>query len=156
MANKLSEGTQAPDFTLPDADGNPVPLAGFAGKPVVVYFYPKAATPGCTTEACDFRDSLASLAGAGYAVVGISPDLPEALAAFRDDFGLSFPLLSDVGSDVARAWGAWGHKSVNGREFDGVLRSTVVLDGAGTVTHAEYNVAAEGHVARLRAELGVS
>ncbi|MFJ6312869.1 peroxiredoxin [Pseudarthrobacter oxydans] len=145
----------APDFTLPDAAGQPVSLASYRGRNVIVYFYPKAATPGCTTEACDFRDSLASLQGKGYDVVGISPDAPEALAGFTGDFGLTFPLLSDPDHAVALAYGAWGEKLVNGEITEGVLRSTVVVGTDGTVVLARYQVDAKGHVAALRRELGL-
>ncbi|WP_436055288.1 peroxiredoxin [Pseudarthrobacter oxydans] len=145
----------APDFTLPDAAGQPVTLASYRGRNVIVYFYPKAATPGCTTEACDFRDSLASLQGKGYDVVGISPDAPEALAGFTGDFGLTFPLLSDPDHAVAMAYGAWGEKLVNGEITEGVLRSTVVVGTDGTVVLARYQVDAKGHVAALRRELGL-
>ncbi|MFJ5962184.1 peroxiredoxin [Pseudarthrobacter oxydans] len=145
----------APDFTLPDAAGQPVTLASYRGRNVIVYFYPKAATPGCTTEACDFRDSLASLQGKGYDVVGISPDAPEALAGFTGDFGLTFPLLSDPDHAVALAYGAWGEKLVNGEITEGVLRSTVVVGTDGTVVLARYQVDAKGHVAALRRELGL-
>ncbi len=112
---KLQPGTPAPDFTLPDAEGKPVSLADYRGKNVIVYFYPQAATPGCTTEACDFRDSLASLQGSGYEVLGISPDAPEALAHFTGDFALTFPLLADEDHSVALAYGAWGEKLVRAR-----------------------------------------
>ncbi|ROS78946.1 peroxiredoxin [Cellulomonas sp. PhB143] len=142
---RLVAGDPAPDLRLRDQDGAPVALADYRGRGVVVYFYPKAATPGCTTEACDFRDSLASLQGAGYAVVGVSPDAPEALTAFSGEHGLGFPLLSDLDGAVARAWGAWGD--------GGLLRSTVVIDPTGDVRLAQYGVAAQGHVARLRQEL---
>jgi peroxiredoxin Q/BCP len=152
---KLTTGDTAPAFTLADADGDRVSLADYAGRDVVVYFYPKAATPGCTTEACDFRDSLSSLDAAGYAVIGISPDSVEEIRAFADAEGLTFPLLADSDAAVAKAWGVWGEKTVGDRTFDGVIRSTFVLDGDGIVRRAEYGVDADGHVARLRAELGV-
>ncbi len=151
---KLQPGTPAPDFTLPDAEGRPVSLADYRGKNVIVYFYPKAATPGCTTEACDFRDNLASLQGSDYEVLGISPDGPEALAHFTGDFALTFPLLSDEDHDVALAYGAWGEKLVNGEITEGLVRSTVVLDAEGKVKMAQYQVKAQGHVAALRQELG--
>ncbi|MFK0239917.1 thioredoxin-dependent thiol peroxidase [Microbacterium sp. NPDC090281] len=151
----LAIGDTAPAFTLQDADGNATALADHRGRNVVVYFYPKAATPGCTTEACDFRDSLSSLAAAGYAVIGISPDAVEEIRAFADAEGLTFPLLADSEAAVAKAWGAWGEKTIGDRTFDGVIRSTFVLDGEGVVQRAEYGVDAEGHVARLRAELDV-
>ncbi|HSN35383.1 MAG TPA: thioredoxin-dependent thiol peroxidase [Arthrobacter sp.] len=152
---KLQPGTPAPDFTLPDATGHKVSLADYRGKNVIVYFYPKAATPGCTTEACDFRDSLASLQGSGYEVLGISPDAPEALAEFSGDFSLSFPLLADEDHAVALAYGAWGEKLVNGEVTEAIVRSTVVLDPDGNVKLAQYQVKAQGHVAALKEELGV-
>ena len=154
MTTRLATGDIAPDFTLADADGERTALADSRGRNVVVYFYPKAATPGCTTEACDFRDSLSSLDAAGYAVIGISPDTVDEIRAFADAESLTFPLLADTDAAVARAWGVWGEKTVNGRTFEGVIRSTFVLDGDGIVQRAEYGVDAEGHVARLRAELG--
>lgn len=152
---RLQPGASAPDFTLPDASGQPVSLSSYRGRNVIVYFYPKAATPGCTTEACDFRDSLESLQGKGYEVLGISPDAPEALAAFTGDHALNFPLLADQDNAVALAYGAWGEKLIQGEIREGVIRSTVVLDGEGTVTLAQYQVSAEGHVAALRKELGL-
>ncbi|QCB96368.1 thioredoxin-dependent thiol peroxidase [Arthrobacter sp. PAMC25564] len=152
---KLQPGTPAPDFTLPDAEGRPVSLADYRGKNVIVYFYPKAATPGCTTEACDFRDNLASLQGSGYEVLGISPDGPDALTHFTGDFALTFPLLSDEDHGVALAYGAWGEKLVNGEITEGLVRSTVVLDTEGKVKTAQYQVKAQGHVAALRQELGI-
>lgn len=155
MSEQLHPGATAPAFTLADADGRKVSLSDYADGNVVVYFYPKAATPGCTTEACDFRDNLNSLKGAGYAVVGISPDEPEAIAAFAADEQLNFPLLSDPDHAVAKAWGAYGDKEIKGRTITGTLRSTIVLDPGATVRSAEYNVNAQGHVARLRAELGI-
>ncbi len=153
MTTRLAIGQQAPAFRLTDSTGKEVALADFAGRNVVVYFYPKAATPGCTTEACDFRDSLDGLKAAGYEVVGISPDAPVQLAAFAGDHALSYPLLADTDHEVARRWGAWGEKEINGRTVRGVLRSTIVLDGTGKVSVAEYNVAADGHVAGLRTRL---
>jgi peroxiredoxin Q/BCP len=153
---QLQPGSPAPTFTLPDASGSKVSLADYAGRNVVVYFYPKAATPGCTTEACDFRDNLNSLQAAGYDVVGISPDEPEALQDFAAAESLTFPLLSDVGNEVAKAYGSFGEKEFNGKKFTGTLRSTVVVDPEGNVRLAEYNVDAKGHVARLRESLGVN
>jgi len=152
---RLQPGSPAPAFTLPDAAGNPVSLESFRGRNVIVYFYPKAATPGCTTEACDFRDNLASLQGRGYEVLGISPDAPEALAGFTADHALTFPLLSDQGHAVARAYGAWGEKLVDGEIIEGVLRSTVVVGPDGRAILAQYQVDAQGHVAALREELGL-
>jgi peroxiredoxin Q/BCP len=152
---KLQPGTPAPDFTLPDAEGKPVSLSEYRGKNVIVYFYPKAATPGCTTEACDFRDSLASLQGSGYEVLGISPDAPEALSHFTGDYALTFPLLSDEDHAVALAYGAWGENLIRGEITEGIVRSTVVLDPEGNVKLAQYKVKAEGHVAALKDQLGV-
>lgn len=151
----LAIGDTAPAFTLNDADGTATSLDDHRGRKLVVYFYPKAATPGCTTEACDFRDSLSSLAAAGYAVIGISPDTVDEIRAFTAAEGLTFPLLADTDAAVAKAWGAWGEKTIGGRTFDGVIRSTFVLDADGVVQRAEYGVDADGHVARLRAELNV-
>ncbi|MET4622201.1 peroxiredoxin Q/BCP [Arthrobacter sp. 2762] len=153
MTQKLLVGTQAPDFALLDADGTKVSLSDYRGRNVIVYFYPKAATPGCTTEACDFRDNLASLQGNGYDVIGISPDGPEALAKFTGEFALTFPLLSDEDHSVALAYGAWGEKLVDGEIVEGLVRSTVVLDGEGTVKLTQYQVSAQGHVQALKEEL---
>lgn len=153
--NQLEIGQPAPKFSLSDADGNNIALDDYAGKSVIVYFYPKAATPGCTTEACDFRDNINSLASAGYQVVGISPDEPGDIKRFAEEQQLTFPLLSDPGSEIAQAYGSYGEKTINGRTFEGTLRSTFVLDGDQKVQHAEYNVEADGHVARLRETLGV-
>ncbi|MDI3196136.1 thioredoxin-dependent thiol peroxidase [Pseudarthrobacter sp. AL07] len=155
MTQKLLPGTQAPDFALLNADGHKVSLSDYRGRNVVVYFYPAAATPGCTTEACDFRDNLASLQSSGYEVLGISPDAPEKLAAFTGDFALTFPLLSDHDHAVALAYGAWGEKLVNGEVVDGLVRSTVVLDAEGKVMLTQYQIQAQGHVAALKAELGL-
>lgn len=155
MSDRLDAGQQAPDFSLRDSGGNQLSLADLRGSRAVVYFYPKAFTPGCTTEACDFRDSLASLAGAGYRVIGISRDEPAKLAQFAERDGLTFPLLSDPDASVHRAYGAWGEKNNYGKIIEGVIRSTFVLDEQGVVTLAKYNVKATGHVARLRRELGI-
>ena len=155
MTTRLAPGDTAPAFALDDADGARVSLEDYRGRNVVVYFYPKAATPGCTTEACDFRDNLSSLAAAGYSVLGVSPDEVADIRAFSEAEGLTFPLLADTDAAVAQAWGVWGEKTVGDRTFDGVIRSTFVLDGDGVVQRAEYGVEATGHVARLRAELGV-
>ncbi|WP_312179610.1 thioredoxin-dependent thiol peroxidase [Arthrobacter sp.] len=150
---QLSRGDTAPAFTLPDADGNQVSLADFSGRNVVVYFYPAAGTPGCTTEACEFRDNLAALQKDGYDVVGISPDGPDALREFIRDQALTFPLLSDPDTAVAKAYGAYGEQSFGGKTFTGLLRSTVTVDPDGKVLTAEYGVKPSGHVARLREEL---
>ncbi|MDQ0259078.1 thioredoxin-dependent thiol peroxidase [Sinomonas atrocyanea] len=152
---KLSAGQQAPAFTLPDATGTPVSLEDYRGGRVVVYFYPKAATPGCTTEACDFRDSLDALNAGGVKVIGISPDPVEDIAKFAEDYSLTFPLLADDGAAVARAWGAWGEKIVNGEVREGILRSTAVVSPGGEIESVDYNVQADGHVAALRTRLGL-
>jgi peroxiredoxin Q/BCP len=152
---RLSPGDAAPDFTLPDSEGNPVSLSDFRGRSVVVYFYPAAGTPGCTKQACDFRDSLRDLDGAGFAVLGVSPDAPEKLAKFRDAEGLTFPLLSDRDRAVMAEWGAFGEKQSYGRTVTGVIRSTFVVNPDGKLDRAMYNVRATGHVAKLRRELGV-
>jgi thioredoxin-dependent peroxiredoxin len=152
---RLAPGDAAPDFTLPDADGNEVSLSSLRGQRVIIYFYPAAMTPGCTTQACDFRDSLASLAAAGIAVLGISPDSPAKLAKFRDRDGLTFPLLSDGKRAVLEAYGAYGEKMLYGKKSVGVIRSTFVVGPDGNLEQAQYGVKATGHVARLRKELGV-
>ena len=152
---QLSVGEKAPDFTLPAADGSTVSLSDFRGRSVVVYFYPAAMTPGCTTQACDFRDNLNSLQGSGYAVVGVSPDAPAKLATFAERDALTFPLLSDPDHEVLERWGAWGEKTMYGKKVVGVIRSTVVVDPDGVVQLARYNVRAKGHVASLRTALGV-
>lgn len=152
---RLSPGDKAPDFTLPDADGQQVSLADFRGRKVIVYFYPAAMTPGCTTQACDFRDNIASLGAHGYTVLGVSPDAPEKLAKFRDRDAVPYPLLSDPSHEVLESYGAWGEKTLYGKKTTGVIRSTVVVDEDGTVQLAQYNVKAAGHVAKLRRDLGV-
>ena len=152
---RLSAGDPAPDFQLPDADGELVSLMTFRGERVVLYFYPAALTPGCTTQACDFRDNLSVLNRAGLAVVGLSPDKPEKLRKFRETHALTFPLLSDPDHKVLEAFGAWGEKSLYGKTVTGVIRSTVVVDASGRVEHAFYNVKATGHVAKLLRDLKV-
>ena len=152
---RLAPGDKAPAFNLPDADGNNVKLSDYKGRRVVVYFYPAASTPGCTKQACDFRDSLAELNEAGVDVVGISPDKPEKLAKFRDAEGLTFPLLSDPERKVLTAYGAFGEKQMYGKTVTGVIRSTFVVDEKGKVEVAQYNVKATGHVAKLRRDLSV-
>ena len=152
---RLEPGAPAPDFALPDADGTTVRLADFRGRKVVIYFYPAAMTPGCTKQACDFRDSLDSLAAAGFAVLGVSPDKPEKLAKFRERDGLTFPLLSDPDRSTLQAYGAFGEKTMYGKKVTGVIRSTFVVDEDGAIEIAQYNVKATGHVAKLRRELGV-
>ena len=155
MGDRLSPGDSAPDFTLPDDTGTPVTLSALRGGKVIVYFYPAAMTPGCTTQACDFSESLESLGAHGYTVLGISPDTPEKLARFREKDALTITLLSDADRAVMTAWGAFGEKRLYGKTVQGVIRSTVVLDEQGIVTHAFYNVKATGHVAKLRRDLGL-
>ncbi|PRC42615.1 thioredoxin-dependent thiol peroxidase [Mycobacterium sp. ITM-2017-0098] len=152
---RLEVGDTAPAFSLPDADGNTVTLADFTGRKVIVYFYPAASTPGCTKEACDFRDNLAELNEAGLDVVGISPDKPAKLAKFRDAEELTFPLLSDPDRKVLEAWGAFGEKTMYGKTVQGVIRSTFVVDEKGKIAVAQYNIRATGHVAKLRRDLSV-
>src|SRR5271169_7178734 len=152
---RLSPGDKAPGFILPDADGKDVSLSDYQGKRVIVYFYPAAMTPGCTKQACDFRDSLSSLAAAGVAVLGISPDPPAKLAKFRDRDNLNFPLLSDPDHAVEKAYGAYGEKVLYGKTSVGVIRSTFLVDAGGKIARAYYNVKATGHVERLRKDLGI-
>jgi peroxiredoxin Q/BCP len=150
---KLAPGDVAPGFSLPDADGRLVTLSGLRGQRVIVYFYPAAMTPGCTKEACDFRDNLGVLAGAGLTVLGISPDRPEKLAKFRDKESLNFTLLADPDREVLRAYGAYGEKMMYGKKTVGVIRSTFVIGADGKIERAYYNVRATGHVERLRKDL---
>jgi peroxiredoxin Q/BCP len=152
---RLKPGDEAPDFSLPDADGKEVSLSSLRGQQVIVYFYPAAMTPGCTKEACDFRDSIQSLAASGVTVLGISPDAPAKLAKFRDRDNLNFPLLSDPDYAVEKAYGAYGEKMLYGKTRVGVIRSTFVVDPDGKIARAYYNVKATGHVARLRQDLGI-
>jgi peroxiredoxin Q/BCP len=146
---RLAVGDTAPDFTLTDDKGGSVSLSDFRGKKVVVYFYPKADTPGCTTEACDFRDSLTQLNDANIDVLGISPDKPEKLATFRENHDLTFPLLSDPQKETLVAYGAFGEKKNYGKVVQGVIRSTFLVDEEGKIALAKYNVTATGHVARI-------
>ncbi len=155
MTNRLRPGDPAANFVLHSVEGQDLSLQDLRGRKAILYFYPAAGTPGCTTQACDFRDNLASLQGAGYAVAGISPDDPEQLALFRDSEALTFPLLSDADHEVHTAYGAWGEKVVNGRTVTGSLRSTFVLDEDGVVQEALYEVQAAGHVVDLRRRLGL-
>lgn len=152
---RLSPGDTAPAFTLPDADGKEVSLADYRGRKVIVYFYPAASTPGCTKQACDFRDNLAELNDAGIAVLGVSPDKPAKLAKFRDAEQLTFPLLSDPDKSVLAEWGAFGEKMMYGKTVTGVIRSTFLVDEQGRIEVAQYNVRATGHVAKLRRDLSV-
>jgi peroxiredoxin Q/BCP len=156
VSARLEPGEKAPDFSLPDDTGTTVSLSDFAGRKVIVYFYPAAMTPGCTTQACDFSESLDSLKRDGYDVVGISKDAPAKLAKFRERDHLTLPLLSDEDLTVHQAYGAYGEKKLYGKTVEGVLRSTFVVDEDGTVTHAFYNVKATGHVSKLRRDLGIA
>jgi thioredoxin-dependent peroxiredoxin len=154
--SRLSPGDTAPDFTLTADDGSSVTLSDLRGRKVIVYFYPAAMTPGCTKQACDFTESLTSLQDAGYEVLGISPDAPAKLAKFRDRDALTIPLLSDPDRAVMKAYGAFGEKKLYGKVVNGVIRSTFVVDEAGLVELAQYNVKATGHVAKLRRDLGLA
>ena len=156
MADRLSPGDTAPDFTLTSDTGDSVSLKDLRGRKVIVYFYPSAMTPGCTTQACDFSDNLSSLKAAGYQVVGISKDSPEKLAKFRERDSLTITLLSDPDKSVLKAWGTWGLKKLYGKEVEGVIRSTFVVDEKGKIEIAQYNVKATGHVAKLRKDLGLA
>jgi len=152
---KLEAGQTAPAFTLTDQDGSPVSLGDYAGDRVIVYFYPAASTPGCTTEACDFRDNINSLKSAGYMVLGVSKDGAPALKKFQTEQGLNFPLLSDPDLAVHNAYGAYGEKSLYGKTVTGTIRSTFAVDESGAITLPLYNVKATGHVASLRKKLGI-
>ncbi|MGW4461337.1 thioredoxin-dependent thiol peroxidase [Micromonospora sp. NBC_01796] len=153
--SRLAPGDSAPEFTLPTDDGKTLALKELRGRKVVLYAYPAAMTPGCTKQACDFRDSLASLQAAGYEVVGISPDQPAKLAKFRERDAITFPLVSDADKAVLTAYGAYGEKQLYGKTVTGVIRSTFVIDADGLIERALYNVKATGHVAKLRRDLGL-
>ena len=155
MSTRLEPGTKAPSFTLEDYTGQQYSLADYAGHKVILYFYPKASTPGCTKEACDFRDNLASLKALGYIVLGVSPDTPAALEKFTAKESLTFPLLSDADHAVALAYGAWGEKKNYGKVYEGLIRSTFVINEQGIIELAQYNVRATGHVAKLRRDIGI-
>ncbi len=152
---RLVPGDRAPDFTLPDADGNSVSLADHRGRRVVVYCYPAALTPGCTTQAVDFTAAAGEFAAAGLDIIGISPDAPDKLARFREQESLSITLVSDQDKEVLRAYGAFGPKKLYGKDVVGVIRSTFVIAADGTVEKAGYNVKATGHVAKLLRDLGL-
>ncbi len=155
MTDRLAPGDVAPDFDLPTDDGTSISLKALRGRKVIVYFYPAAMTPGCTKQACDFTESLASLEKAGYTVVGISPDKPEKLAKFRERDGLTITLASDADKSVMTSYGAYGEKKLYGKVVLGVIRSTIVVGEDGTVELAQYNVKATGHVSKLRRDLGL-
>ncbi|HXA58183.1 MAG TPA: thioredoxin-dependent thiol peroxidase [Streptosporangiaceae bacterium] len=155
MTERLQPGDVAPDFTLPDADGNAVSLSSLRGRRVILYFYPAAMTPGCTKESVDFQEALPELASAGTEVIGISPDKEAKLAKFRERDGLTFPLLSDPDTKVLQAYAAYGEKMLYGKTTVGVIRSTFLIDADGKIEKAYYNVKATGHVARLRKDLGL-
>ncbi|MGC5050455.1 thioredoxin-dependent thiol peroxidase [Micromonospora sp. DT48] len=152
---RLSPGDPAPGFSLPTDTGGQLTLADLHGRKIILYAYPAAMTPGCTKQACDFRDSLASLQATGYEVVGISPDKPEKLAKFRERDAITFPLVADTDKTVLTAYGAYGEKQMYGRTVTGVIRSTFVIDEQGRIERALYNVKATGHVAKLRRDLGL-
>jgi len=154
-AVRLQPGAEAPDFSLPTDSGEQLSLKDLRGRKVVLYAYPAAMTPGCTTQACDFRDSIASLKGHGYEVVGISPDAPAQLAKFRERDALTFPLVADQDKAVLTAYGVYGEKQLYGKTVTGVIRSTFVIDEDGRIERAMYNVKATGHVAKLRKDLGI-
>ncbi|WP_107704971.1 thioredoxin-dependent thiol peroxidase [Nocardioides allogilvus] len=156
MTDRLAPGDTAPDFTLTDDTGAEVTLSGLRGRKVIVYFYPAAMTPGCTKQACDFTESLESLKGAGYEVLGVSKDKPAKLAKFRERDQLTLALLSDESLEVHRAYGAFGEKKLYGKVVEGVIRSTFVIDEDGKIELAQYNVKATGHVAKLRRDLGLA
>jgi peroxiredoxin Q/BCP len=156
VTDRLSPGDTAPAFTLLDDAGEKVSLKDFKGQKVIVYFYPAAMTPGCTKQACDFTDNLGSLRGAGYEVLGISPDKPEKLATFREKESLGIRLLSDPDKAVMEKWATFGEKQMYGKTVQGVIRSTFVVDEKGKVEVAQYNVKATGHVAKLRKDLGLA
>jgi thioredoxin-dependent peroxiredoxin len=155
MTERLAPGDPAPEFTLPTDNGDTLTLKDLRGRKVILYVYPAAMTPGCTTQACDFRDSLGSLQAAGYEVVGISPDVPAKLAKFRERDAITFPLVSDQDKSVLTAYGAFGEKKLYGKTVTGVIRSTFVINEDGAIEHALYNVKATGHVAKLRRDLGI-
>ncbi len=146
---RLEIGKQAPPFSGLDHDGKPVANTDYDGHRLVMYFYPKAFTPGCTTESCDFRDRYQLFEKAGYAIIGVSPDAPADLARFRDEYELPFPLISDPDHEIAEAFGAWGMKKNYGREYEGLIRSTIVIGDSGAVEEAWYNVKATGHAGRV-------
>lgn len=150
---KLEPGMEAPAFRRPNDSGGETSLEDFKGTPLVIYFYPRAFTPGCTAEACDFRDGHRAFAAAGYEIIGVSPDPVERLESFQAEYGLPFPLLSDEDHAMATAYGAWGRKKNYGKEYEGLIRSTFLIDGSGHVERTWYNVRAKGHAARISREV---
>jgi len=152
---RLETGTKAPQFTLKNQDEKGISLSDYAGKNVILYFYPAASTPGCTTQACDFRDNINSLKSAGYEVLGVSPDAPAKLLKFKEKEGLNFELLSDPDNKVQEAYGAYGEKNMYGKTYMGTIRSTFAINGTGEITNAFYNVKAKGHIEMLRKALGI-
>lgn len=154
--NRLASGDSAPAFSLKDANGDTISLADYSGQKVIIYFYPKAMTPGCTTQACDFRDRMERFTADGYQVLGISPDPVDKLAKFTEQEGLNFPVVSDEDHAVAESYGAWGEKKNYGKVYEGLIRSTIVVNESGTVDVAQYNVRAKGHVDKLRRDLGLA
>jgi peroxiredoxin Q/BCP len=146
---RLEPGQPAPPFTATDHEGNPVSLDDFSGENLVLYFYPKAFTPGCTTQACDFTERYETFARAGYQIAGVSPDKPQRLAKFREEYDVPYPMISDPDHVVAEAYGAWGTKKNYGKEYQGIIRSTIMIDPEGTVSNAWYNVRAKGHADKL-------
>lgn len=155
MENRLALGDTAPAFSLPNAEGKLISSSELNGQKYILYFYPQAATPGCTTQACDFRDNLLSLTNHGYKILGVSPDSPAKLARFLEEEGLNFELLSDENHQIAEEYGAWGEKKNYGKTYVGLIRSTFVIDEEGKIKLAQYNVRAKGHVAKLRKDLGI-
>ena len=153
---RLATGDTAPPFTRTDNDNQTKSLTDFSGKGLVIYFYPKAFTPGCTTESCDFRDRHEAFSAAGYEILGVSPDAVERVEAFRQEHNLPFNLLSDEDHSMAEAYGAWGIKKNYGREYEGLIRSTIVIDSDGNIEHAWYNVKPKGHAEKVADNLAVS
>lgn len=151
----MQPGEQAPDFTLENQDGERVSLGSLSGRQVILYFYPAAATPSCTVQACEFRDNLSALSKAGYTVLGVSPDKPAKLKKFREKEGLNFDLLSDPDNAVQQAYGAFGTKQMYGKEYQGTIRSTFVIGGDGKIVHTLHNAKAKGHLAVLKETLGI-
>jgi len=153
--SKLEKGDKAPEFKLLDSEENEISSDIFKGKKTILYFYPAAGTPGCTNQACDFRDNLNSLKSLGYEVFGVSPDKPAKLAKFKEKEGLNFPMLSDPENEVQKLYGAYGLKKMYGKEYEGVIRSTFVINEDTNIEHAFYNVKAKGHVDMIKKQMGI-